>query len=219
MTDPALPASRRPAVLPGAAGDPVVEGLVVRAQGGDLTAFNSLVLRFQDATYGLTLRMLGDPASAEDVTQDAFIRAWQRLDTFRGGSFRSWLFTIAANRARDELRRRGRRPTSSLDEARDDPDRADIDPADGGPSAHDLVEQAELRRALEAALRALPDDWREVVVLADVQGLDYVEVAAVTGVPVGTVKSRLSRARSRLRDVIRESAELSAAAGRLTDRR
>lgn len=219
MTDPAHPASRRPAVLPGAAGDPVVEGLVVRAQGGDLTAFNSLVLRFQDATYGLTLRMLGDPASAEDVTQDAFIRAWQRLDTFRGGSFRSWLFTIAANRARDELRRRGRRPTSSLDEARDDPDRADIDPADAGPSAHDLVEQAELRRALEAALRALPDDWREVVVLADVQGLDYVEVAAVTGVPVGTVKSRLSRARSRLRDVIRESAELSAAAGRLTGRR
>jgi len=219
MTDPPHPASRGPAVLPGAAGDPVVEGLVSRAQGGDLAAFNSLVLRFQDATYGLTLRMLGDPASAEDVTQDAFVRAWQRLDTFRGGSFRSWLFTIAANRARDELRRRGRRPTSSLDEARDDPDRADIDPADSGPSAHDLVEQAELRRALEAALRTLPDDWREVVVLADVQGLDYVEVAAVTGVPVGTVKSRLSRARGRLRDVIRESAELSAAAGRLTDRR
>ena len=219
MSDTAHPASGGPAVRPGAVGDPVVDALVVRAQGGDLTAFNSLVLRFQDPVYGLTLRMLGDPASAEDVTQDAFIRAWQRFETFRGGSFRSWLFTIAANRARDELRRRRRRPSTSLDEARDDPDRADLDPPDAGPTAHDLVEQAELRRALEAALRTLPDDWREIVVLADVQGLDYSEVAAVAGIPVGTVKSRLSRARGRLREVIRESAELSAAAGRLTDRR
>lgn len=219
MSDPADPASGGLAVPPGAAGDPVVDGLVARARSGDLPAFNSLVLRFQDAVYGLTLRMLGDPASAEDVTQDAFIRAWQRLETYRGGSFRSWLFTIAANRARDELRRRARRPSSSLDEARDDPDRADLDPADAGPTAHDLMEQAELRRALEVALRALPDDWREVVVLADIQGLDYAEVAAVAGIPVGTVKSRLSRARGRLREVIRESPELSAAAGRLTDRR
>ena len=145
--------------------------------------------------------MLGDPASAEDATQDAFILAWQHFDSYRGGSFRSWLFTIAANRARDELRRRGRRPSLSLDEARDDPDRADLDPADTGPTAQEIVEQAELRRALEAALRTLPDDWREVVILADVQGLDYSEVASVTGIPVGTVKSRLSRARGRLRDV------------------
>lgn len=219
MSDLAPPAPGGPAVRPGAAGDAAVEALVARAQGGDLTAFNTLVLRFQDPVYGLSLRMLGDPAAAEDVAQDAFVRAWQRLETFRGGSFRSWLFTIAANRARDELRRRGRRPTLSLDESRDDENRADIDPPDAGPTAHELVEQAELHRALEAALRTLPDDWREVVVLVDIQGLNYAEVATVTGVPVGTVKSRLSRARGRLRDVIRDSAELSAAAGRLTDRR
>jgi RNA polymerase sigma-70 factor (ECF subfamily) len=219
MTEPAHVALDGPPVASGAVGDPAVEALVVRARGGDLTAFNALVLRFQDGVYGLTLRMLGDPDSAEDATQDAFIRAWQRFETFRGGSFRAWLFTIAANRARDELRRRGRRPTSSLDEARDDPDRADIDPVDGGPTAHEVLEQTELRTALEAALRTLPDDWREIVVLADVQGLDYTEVAAVTGIPVGTVKSRLSRARGRLREVIRSSPELSEAAGRLTDRR
>ncbi|TAK76051.1 MAG: sigma-70 family RNA polymerase sigma factor [Dehalococcoidia bacterium] len=219
MNDLAPAAPGGPAVRPGAAGDAAVEALVVRAQSGDLTAFNTLVLRFQDGVYGLSLRMLGDPAAAEDVTQDAFVRAWQRLETFRGGSFRAWLFTIAANRARDELRRRGRRPTLSLDEARDDDDRADLDPADAGPTAQELVEQAELRRALEAALLTLPDDWREIVVLADIEGLNYAEVAAVTRIPVGTVKSRLSRARGRLRDVIRDSAELSAAAGRLTDRR
>jgi RNA polymerase sigma-70 factor (ECF subfamily) len=219
MTDPAHSAPRGPSAASGSAGDPAIEALVTRAQAGDLTAFNALVLRFQDGLYGLTLRMLGDPASAEDVTQDTFIRAWQHFDSYRGGSFRSWLFTIAANRARDELRRRGRRPSLSLDEARDDPDRADLDPADTGPTAHEIVEQTELRHALEAALRTLPDDWREIVILADVQGLDYSEVASVTGIPVGTVKSRLSRARGRLRDVIRDSPELSAAAGRLTDRR
>lgn len=219
MTDLANAVPGGPATAPGAPADPAVEALVARARSGDLTAFNTLVLRFQDGVYGLTLRMLGDPAAADDATQDAFIRAWQRLETFRGGSFRAWLFTIAANRARDELRRRSRRPTRSLDESRDDPDHADIDPVDGGPSAHEVLEQGELRRALEAALRTLPDDWREVVILADVQGLDYVEVAAVTGVPVGTVKSRLSRARGRLREVIRNSPELFEAAGRLTDRR
>ena len=101
MTEPAHAALDGPAVASGAAGDPAVEALVVRARGGDLTAFNALVLRFQDGVYGLTLRMLGDSDSAEDATQDAFIRAWQRFETFRGGSFRAWLFTIAANRARD----------------------------------------------------------------------------------------------------------------------
>ncbi|TAJ16282.1 MAG: sigma-70 family RNA polymerase sigma factor [Dehalococcoidia bacterium] len=219
MTDPANAASGGPATVRGATSDPAVDALVTRARAGDMTAFNTLVLRFQDGVYGLTLRMLGDPAAAEDATQDAFIRAWQRLETYRGGSFRAWLFTIAANRARDELRRHSRRPTRSLDEARDDPDHADIDPPDSAPTAHEVLEQSELRQALEAALRALPDDWREVVVLADVQGLDYVEVAAVTGVAVGTVKSRLSRARGRLREVIRNSPELFEAAGRLTDRR
>jgi RNA polymerase sigma-70 factor, ECF subfamily len=219
MTDPANSGSRSRAVAAGTVGDPAIEALVVRAQAGDLPAFNALVLRFQDSVYGLTLRMLGDPHSAEDATQDAFIRAWQHFETYRGGSFRSWLFTIAANRARDELRRRGRRPVTSLDEARDDPDRADLDPADPGPSAQQILERSELQSALETALRTLPDDWREIVVLADIQGLDYSEVSVVMGIPVGTVKSRLSRARGRLRDFIRDSPELSAAAGRLMDRR
>ena len=113
--------------------DPIVDALVERAQRGDLQAFNQLVLRFQDAVYGLTLRMLGSSQPAEDATQEAFIRAWRRIDTYRGGSFRSWLFTIAANQARDELRRRQRRPSRSLDEARDDPDRPDLDPPSDEP--------------------------------------------------------------------------------------
>lgn len=201
--------------------DPAIDALVKRAREGDLTAFNALVLRFQDGLYSLALRMLNDSAAAEDVAQDAFLRAWQRIDSFRGGSFRAWLYTIAANRARDELRRRARRPVLSLDQRDDDPERGslDLDPADPDPGPAAAAEQGDLRVRLEALLRSLPDDWREVVVLSDVHGLDYAEIAAVTGVAVGTVKSRLSRARARLRDEIRGSRELSDAAERLTHRR
>jgi RNA polymerase sigma-70 factor (ECF subfamily) len=199
--------------------DAAIEAWVQRARGGDLAAFNQLVLRYQDPVYGLTLRMLGAPQAAEDATQEAFIRAWQRLETFRGGSFKSWLFTIAANQARDELRRRGRRPTTSLSGHNDDDDLPDIDPPDNDPTPLEQVEQAELRGALEAALRTLPDDWREIVVLSDIHGMDYREISDATGLALGTVKSRLSRARGRLREVIRSSRELHEAAERLGDRR
>lgn len=204
-----------PAARPVAPNGPEVEDLIRRAQRGDLPAFNALVLRFQDAVFGLAARMLGSTEAAEDVTQDAFLAAWRSIDSFRGGSFRSWLFTIAANRCRDEFRRRGRRPVTSLDAARDDPDRADLDPPDDDPLPEAVAEQGELRSALEALLRELPDDWREAVVLSDVEGLDYAEIAAVTGVALGTVKSRLSRARSRLRELIDASPELAEHAQRL----
>lgn len=199
--------------------DAALEALIERARDGDLTAFNALVVRFQDPVYSLALRMLGSPAAAEDATQEAFIRAWRRLDSFRGGRFQSWLFTIVANLSRDELRRRGRRPQTSLDAARDDPDRASLDPADGGPSPEAVAEQGDLRALLESALAQLPDDWREVVVLSDVQDMAYDEIAEITGLPLGTVKSRLSRARGRLRDIIGSIAEPNVLPQRLEDRR
>ncbi len=203
----------------GAEPDPALDDLVRRAQRGELPAFNAIVLRYQDHVYSLVLRMLTHREAAEDVTQEAFVSAWRHIDTFRGGSFRSWLFTIAANRARDELRKGVRRPTTSLDAARDDPDRADIDPPEPGPSPEGVAEQGEMRAALEVALAALPPDWREVIVMSDIHGMDYAEIATATGVALGTVKSRLSRARSRLREVILESRELSEMAQRLSDRR
>jgi len=208
--------SRVPRTVPA---DPVIDDLVRRAQAGDLPAFNTLVIRHQDAVYSLALRMLGTREAAEDAAQEAFIRAYRRLDTYRGGSFRSWLFSIVANLSRDELRRRARRPQVSLDAARDDPERADLDPPDSEPLPEEQLEQGELRATLEAALQQLPDDWREVVVLSDVHGLAYDEIARVTGLPLGTVKSRLSRARGRLRDVLRAGRELPGAAGRQDDRR
>ena len=217
-TPPSPPAPHERGNRP-AGSDHAVDALVVRAQAGDLQAFNQLVLRFQDGVYGLTLRMLGSSQPAEDATQEAFIKAWRRIDTYRGGSFRSWLFTIAANQARDELRRRQRRPAQSLDEARDNPDRPDLDPPGDEPAPDAEAERGEMRAALERALMTLPDDWREVVVLSDVHGMDYREISEATGLALGTVKSRLSRARGRLREVIVESRELQEAVERLGVRR
>ncbi len=188
--------------------DDAAIALVRRAQAGELAAFNTLVLRHQDAIYSLALRFLGNREGAEDAAQEAFIRAYRSIGSFRGDRFRSWLFTIVSNVARDELRRQQRRPQRSLDEARDDPDAPDLDPPDRGPTPESEAMRGDLRRALETALQELPEQWRMTVVLADVHGLSYEEVAEATGVAVGTVKSRLSRARGRLRDLLRASGEL-----------
>jgi RNA polymerase sigma-70 factor (ECF subfamily) len=150
------------------------------------------------------LRFLGNREAAEDATQEAFIRAQRAIASFRGARFRSWLFSIVANAARDELRRLKRRPQRSLDNEELPP----LDPPDRGPSPESEALRSDLRRALEAALLELPDDWRLTVVLSDVHGLTNQEVAEATGVAVGTVKSRLSRARGRLRDILRDSGEL-----------
>ena len=199
MADPSKPGTT--------SDEPAYQALIARARDGDFTAYNSLVLRFQDSVYSLALRMLSSPPTAEDATQEAFIRGWRRLETFRGGRFQSWLFTIVANICRDELRRRGRRPQTSLDAARDDPDRASLDPVDDSPLPEAVAEQGDLRAVLEAALAQLPDEWREIVVLSDVQDLAYDEISRVTGLPLGTVKSRLSRARGRLRHILTASTE------------
>ena len=188
--------------------------LVQRAREGELAAFNSLVLRHQDAAYGLALRFLSSREAAEDATQEAFIRAYRAIGSFRGERFRSWLFSIVANACRDELRRRRRRPQRSLDEAREQPDRADLDPVDPDPTPEAQALSGELREVLERSLMQLPEDWRLVVVLSDVQGLSYEEVAEAAGVPLGTVKSRLSRARARLREILLASGELPGAAER-----
>lgn len=193
--------------------------LVHRARAGEVAAFNLLVLQHQDAAYSLALRFLGSQQAAEDATQEAFLRAYRGIERFEGERFRPWLLSIVANAARDELRRQKRRPQRSLDQARDDVDRPAIDPPDPGPSPEDATLRGELRGLLEAALRELPEDWRMVVLLSDVHGLAYDEVAAALGVPVGTVKSRLSRARGRLRDLLRASREPAGAPVRLEDRR
>jgi len=191
--------------------------LITSAQRGDLDAFNTLVLHYQDIVFNTALRILGDEDQAADATQEAFISAFRNITSFRGGSFKSWLMRTVTNACYDELRRKKRRPTTPLEPETDDGEEMDTPRwlADPSLTPEQAAEAAEVEHALQHCLDALPTDFRTVVVLADIQGLDYTEVAASVRVPLGTIKSRLARARLRLRECLQGFAELLPAAYRL----
>ena len=181
--------------------------LVTLSQEGDLAAFNSLVDAYQGQVYNLCWRMLGFREAAEDATQEAFLAAYSNIRRFRGPSFRAWLLRIAANAATDELRRRRRRPQVPLEASVGGRDTAlDLPDSSAGPEEWAL--RREQGRLLQAALLALPADQRLAVVLSDVQGLSYEEVGEAMGSSLGTVKSRISRGRARLRRYLLEKGEL-----------
>jgi RNA polymerase sigma-70 factor (ECF subfamily) len=189
--------------------------LIARSKQGDLTAFNLLVELYQRPLFNLCLRMLASPQAAEDATQEAFIAAFRAIDRFRGSSeeagstagFRAWLFRIGVNACYDELRRRRSRPAVSLDEPRGEGGRA-LEIPNPGPALDELAQTAELGGVIQEGLNSLPSEQRLAVVLYDVQGLDYVEIAHVMGISLGTVKSRINRARSRLRAFLLSRGEL-----------
>ncbi|HEU4759563.1 MAG TPA: sigma-70 family RNA polymerase sigma factor [Dehalococcoidia bacterium] len=181
--------------------------LIARSCRGDLDSFNRLVELYQRQVYNLCLRMLASPQAAEDAAQEAFIHAYRSLTSFRGGSFRAWLLRIAANACYDELRRRRARPALSLDAPVAHGDRP-LDVPHPGPSLDEHAQRLELARCLQDALAALPPDQRLAVILCDAQGLSYEEISEATGVSLGTVKSRISRARARLRDLLLARREL-----------
>ena len=185
-------------------------GLINDARQGDLDAFNRLVLAYQDRVYSQAYRVLNDPQAADDATQEAFISAYKNLRSFRGGSFRAWLLRIVTNACYDELRRRKRKPTTSLEPLDESGDEIESPHwrADPGEMPEDTVVRSELGQAIQKCLDKLPVDFRVVVVLVDVQGMDYLEAAEVIGKPLGTVKSRLARARSRMRDCLQGFWEL-----------
>jgi RNA polymerase sigma-70 factor (ECF subfamily) len=179
--------------------------LVEAARRGDVDAFNQLVLRHQTIAYNLAYRLVGEAHAAADATQEAFIAAYNGLAGYRGGGFRAWVLRIVTNTAYDELRRRKRRPAVSLETVSPDADDL-IGDDDDGPEAAAIRDA--LNRAIQNCLDALPRAYRLVAVLADVQGHDYREVASIANLSLGTVKSRLSRARERLRDCLRAAGEL-----------
>jgi RNA polymerase sigma-70 factor (ECF subfamily) len=179
--------------------------VIAHAAAGDRTAFARLMEHYQSACYGLAFRLLGDPDQAADATQDAFVHAYRAMASYRGGVFRSWLLRITANASYDILRRAQRRPSTPLPDAEEGapelPDLAAVNP---------VVEatRSELYRHLERALAMLPVDQRTAVVLCDVYGMDYNEVASMTRSALGTVKSRIHRGRLRLRELLVEHREL-----------
>ena len=195
--------------------------LIRDAQRGDLNAFNRLVLEYQTTVYHLAYRIMGESDSAADATQEAFISAYKNLRHYRGGSFKAWLMRIVTNACYDELRRRRRRPAASLealavvDKGPDAEAEAALVSHDESPEDH--AQRRELAREIQNCLDHLPDDMRAVVVMSDVMEMDYAEIAASTGLALGTVKSRLSRARARMRDCLQHVRELLPAAYRLEE--
>ncbi|NJL94336.1 MAG: sigma-70 family RNA polymerase sigma factor [Anaerolineae bacterium] len=189
---------------------------LLAAQQGDVNAFNHLVLGYQDRVYNLTYRIMNDPASAEDLAQEAFITAFRKLDQFQGGNFGAWLLRIATNLCYDELRRRKRRPADSLEDSEVDED-ADARLVSNDPPPEAQAERAALASAIEDCFSQLPDEYRLVVILSDVQEYAYEEIASTVNISVGTVKSRISRARARLRDCLRQKGELLPARFRQED--
>jgi RNA polymerase sigma factor (sigma-70 family) len=178
--------------------------LVEVAQRGDAESFNALVRLYEGRVYNLCYRMLGDPDSAADAAQDAFLAAFRNLRSFRGGSFRSWMLRIATNTCYDILRARKRRPTVSLDMNLDDDDESSpLQIADIAETPDDFALRRELATAIQHGLTALPEEQRIIVILSDIQGLAYEEIAQITATNLGTVKSRLSRGRARLREVLK----------------
>ncbi len=183
--------------------------LIQSARKGDLTAFNTLVLAYQHQVYNLAYRIMGEDAAAADAAQETFISAYKNIKSFRGGSFKSWLLRIVTNACYDELRRRKRRPATSLDDLTSDNEKDvefDVPSNDEGPESQ--AQQRELADLIQRGIRTLPEDQRIVLVLSDVQGMSYEEIADTTNSNLGTVKSRLSRGRAKLREWLQAQGEL-----------
>lgn len=183
--------------------------LIEQAQRGDVNAYNTLVLEYQGLAYNVAYRIMGEPDAAADATQDAFISAYKAINRFRGGSFKSWLLRIVTNQCYDELRRRKRRPKTSLDALYVEDETPDASwMTDHAENPESFAQRMDLQSAIVDCLQDLPEDQRTVVVLSDIEGFSYDEIAGIVGVALGTVKSRLSRSRDKLRDCLQSFREL-----------
>jgi len=179
--------------------------LLERAREGDLEAFNDLVRLYQDQLFALVVRMVPDRDQASDVTQEAFFSAYRNLRGFRGGSVKSWLNRIAVNAAMDTQRARKRRPSQPYPELEDESWQP---PADESADPVTTALTTERHRVLNAALATITGDQRTAIVLFDLEGYDYAEIADMTGVSLGTVKSRIHRGRLALRDRLTDRMDL-----------
>ena len=184
--------------------------LIEKAADGDLDAFNQLVLTYQELAFNVAFRIMSDEASAVDATQDAVISMYRKLDTYRGGSFKAWFLRIVTNACYDELRKEKRRPTVPLEPETDDGDLLESPEwiADQSPDMEETMMNAQLGRAIQNCLDKLNEKHRTVMVMIDISGEDYETVAEIIQSPVGTVKSRLSRARLKMQECLQNAGEL-----------
>ena len=184
--------------------------LIQSAQRGDLEAFNQLILRYQNLLFSIALRIVADEDAASDALQEALISAFRKINMFRGGSLRSWLARIVINACYDELRRKRRQPTMPIEQLDADGDEIETDYwlTDSSVGLEEQYESTELERAIQKCLSLLPPDYRAVFVLVDVESMSYEEAAEAVHVPIGTVKSRLARARMQMRKALQSFGDL-----------
>ena len=180
------------------------EAAVIQAVlDGDVNAYEALVKEYEKNVYNLALRMTGNSEDAADMAQEAFIKAYNSLTAFRGDSkFSVWLYRIVSNVCLDFLRSRSRKQTVSLSTENDDGEEVELDIADETHSPEQLLDRSLTRDAVRRGLAALPPDHREILLLREIQGLSYEEIADVLGLEAGTVKSRIFRARKKLCSVL-----------------
>ncbi|MGI5884871.1 MAG: RNA polymerase sigma factor [Candidatus Spyradocola sp.] len=180
---------------------------VKRAARGDERAFEALIQPYADATYRLCLHMMGNEQDAADMAQEAFLRAWRSLSTYKGQSrFSTWLFRVTTNVCLDELRKRSRGKAESMQVLEE----SGFEPVDPGETPEMALDRAELRRDLRSAIAQLNEEQRAALILRDIQGLPYEEIAKALDLNLNTVKSRIARARGALREILRGKTELSA---------
>ncbi len=193
-------------VITGNGGPAATDKLVVAAQQGNQEAFGALVDEYQDNIYNYVARMIRDRTEAEDIAQETFVKAYQALGKFRGASsFQTWLYRIASNLAIDTIRRRTRHGSVSLEQSVEtDEGQVPRQWPDEGPGPFEQVEIAETQQAVREAIATLSPKLRTVIVLYDLEGLSYRQIADILGCPLGTVKSRLFNARNQLQDILAE---------------
>ncbi len=184
--------------------------IVRKVLGGDANAFETLVLEYEKNVYNIALRMTGNSEDAADMTQEAFIKAYNSLQSFRGDSkFSVWLYRIVSNVCLDFLRSKNRRPTVSLSVEDDDGEDTQLDVADESQSPELLLDRKLTRESVRRGLDSLPPDYRQILLLREIQGLSYDEIAQALGLEVGTVKSRIFRARKRLCNFLIDNGNIS----------
>ncbi len=183
-----------------------------------MSAFNQLVMAYQGTAFNVAYRLMGSSDSAADACQDGFVKAYKAISQYQGGSFKSWLLRIVTNTCYDHIRYSGRRPATSLENMAENPEEHSAKLVSNSEPPEEQVLRHELSDLLQWGINQLPEDQRLVLVLSDVQGLSYQEVAEVIDQPLGTVKSRLSRARRHLRDYLLSQKELLPGQYRLKDK-
>jgi len=190
---------------------------IKEAQNGSLSAFNQLVMAYQGTAYNAAYRVIGNGEAAADACQDAFIKAYKAIKQYKGGSFKSWLLRIVTNTCYDHIRYKSRRPATSLEDLTENPDDHSDKLVSQTERPEESILRGELSDLIQVGINQLPEDQRIVLVLSDVQGFPYQEIADIIEQPLGTVKSRLSRGRRRLRDFLLSQKELLPSQYRLND--